>query len=69
MRSESVKRAQEKYFKKLKQEGIKVSQTFYITCSTANDQDVIEVLNNQQNKSKYVKELIRRDQQEKGVNK
>ena len=65
MRSEAVKRAQERYAKKLKRKGIKIQQNYLISCSTINDKDVIEILDNQQNRSQYIKDLVRKDQKGK----
>ncbi len=62
MRSEAVKRAQEKYKKKLKKMGVKTNKTFILNCHLQNDKDIIEVLENKENKNGYIKKLIREDQ-------
>lgn len=53
MQSEALKRAQEKYLKKIKH--------FHLTYHIDNDADIIAVLEAQKNKSGYIRDLIRAD--------
>lgn len=61
MRSEAARRANAKYKKKLKEEGIEQGRSFMLYCHLINDADVIAVLESKSNKSGYLKELVRKD--------
>lgn len=58
MQNEALKRAQEKYLKKI--------QHFHLTYHIDNDADIIAVLEAQKNKNGYIRDLIRADIQRKG---
>ena len=63
MRREAARRANAKYKKKLKEEGIEQGRSFMLYCHLINDADVIALLESKENKSGYLKELVRRDQE------
>lgn len=63
MRSEAAKRANAKYKRKLKEEGIEKGKSYMLYCHIVTDADVIAVLESKENKSGYLKELVRRDQE------
>lgn len=58
-RSEALKRAQARYQKK---KCVKKRLKHYIlACHIVNDADIIEILSKKENKSGYIKQLIRND--------
>nr|DAJ98156.1 MAG TPA: hypothetical protein [Caudoviricetes sp.] len=59
MQNEALKRAQEKYLKKIKH--------FHLTYHIDNDADIIAVLEAQKSKNNYIRKLIREDIQRKGA--
>lgn len=65
-RSEALKRAQARYQAKRQKAGEVPQKTFVLKCHVENDADVIAVLNEQENKSGYIKELIRMDTEKRG---
>lgn len=58
-RSESLKRAQAKYEKKYRERGL--TKSYQLKCHIEHDADIIEVLDGQENKNGYIKDLIRSD--------
>lgn len=56
-RTEATKRAQARYAKKNAGNG--VTKGFYLKCHTTHDRDIIAVLEAQDNKNGFIKELIR----------
>lgn len=65
-RSEALKRAQERYAAKLKDEGVKTTKGFYLKCHVEHDADIIEKLERVGQKNTYIKELIRNDIEKQG---
>lgn len=61
MRQKSVKEAQKRYEQKLKDQGIKNNKTFILKCHVVHDKDIINQLENEENKNGYIKNLIRED--------
>lgn len=61
MKTEAQRRAAEKYRKKLRDQGIKKDKSYMVFCNIVNDADVIAVLDAQENKSGFLKNLIRQD--------
>lgn len=63
-RTEAQKRAQAKYQKKRNKKS--VTKSYCFTFHHEHDQDIIERLQSQENKSGYVKRLIREDIKKQG---
>lgn len=61
MRSEALKKAQNKYEKSLREKGITRNKFIQMKCHIVNDKDVLEYLQKKENKSGYLKELVRKD--------
>lgn len=55
------KEAQKRYETKLREEGRTRKKDFNLRCHVENDRDVIEWMEQQENKSGYLKELVRKD--------
>ena len=59
MRSEALKKAQRNYEQKLKEQGIKRSKFYQVKCHLEHDADIIRFMDNIENKSGLLKQLIR----------
>ena len=55
------KEAQKRYETKLREEGRTRKKDFNLRCHVDHDKDVIEWMESQENKSGYLKELVRKD--------
>ena len=64
VRTDAVKRAQAKYDAKYRKSG--VIKSYHFKCHKDNDADIIKALEAQENKNGYIKELIRKDIEERG---
>lgn len=64
--SEKQKQAQLRFEKKRRMEGTSPNKGYYLKCHIKHDADIIAVLDAQQNKGGYLKELIRKDLKRQG---
>lgn len=66
MRTEALKRAQERYLKKLQKTGGLPRKSFPVSFHIEHDADIIAFLEVQKNVNGYIKELIRADMEKQG---
>ena len=64
VRTEARKRAQAKYDEKYRKRGL--TKSYHFKCHKEHDADIIEVLEAQENKNGYIKDLIRKDVEKRG---